>query len=97
MKFVSVYLLCRTISASTQVQAGDFNPYENIRCHGIPLVTISHGRVVYENGAFMCAEGSGFFFPMRTYPDFLYKKMIQKEKVSRSIMEEKDGIVCQFR
>lgn len=71
----------RTISASTQVQAGDFNPYENMRCHGVSLVTISHGRVVYENGVFMCAEGSGSFFPMRTYPDYLYKKMIQKEKI----------------
>ncbi|XP_077345232.1 dihydropyrimidinase-related protein 5 [Lithobates pipiens] len=71
----------RTISVSTQVQAGDFNPYENMRCHGVSLVTISHGRVVYENGVFMCAEGSGSFFPMRTYPDYLYKKMIQKEKI----------------
>ncbi|KAG8544144.1 hypothetical protein GDO81_023009, partial [Engystomops pustulosus] len=71
----------RTISASTQIQGGDINLYENMRCHGVALVTISRGRVVYENGAFMCAEGSGSFFPMRTYPDYLYKKMIQKEKI----------------
>ncbi|CAJ0937842.1 unnamed protein product [Ranitomeya imitator] len=53
----------RTISASTQIQGGDVNLYENMRCHGVPLVTISRGRVVYENGVFMCAEGSGSFFP----------------------------------
>ncbi|XP_069089735.1 dihydropyrimidinase-related protein 5 isoform X1 [Pleurodeles waltl] len=70
----------RTISASTQVQAGDTNLYENMRCHGVPLVTISRGRVVYENGVFMCAEGTGEFFPLRTYPDYLYKKMVQREK-----------------
>ena len=29
----------------------------------------------------MCAEGSGKFYPMRTFPDFLYKKMVQREKV----------------
>ncbi|XP_030201745.1 dihydropyrimidinase-related protein 5b isoform X1 [Gadus morhua] len=70
----------RTISVSTQVQGGDFNLYEGMRCHGVPLVTISRGRLVCENGVFMCAEGSGKFFPMRTFPDFLYKKMVQREK-----------------
>lgn len=71
----------RTISASTQVQGGDFNLYEGMRCHGVPLVTISRGRLVCENGVFMCAEGSGKFYPQRTFPDFLYKKMVQREKV----------------
>uniref|UniRef100_A0A8C5I9X9 Dihydropyrimidinase-related protein 5-like n=1 Tax=Gouania willdenowi TaxID=441366 RepID=A0A8C5I9X9_GOUWI len=68
----------RTISVSTQVQGGDFNLYEGLRCHGVPLVTISRGRLVCENGVFMCAEGSGKFYPQRTFPDFLYKKMAYK-------------------
>lgn len=71
----------RTISASTQVQGGDFNLYENMRCHGVPLVTISRGRVVYENGVFMCAEGTGKFCPLRSFPDIVYKKLVQREKV----------------
>ncbi|XP_030637218.1 dihydropyrimidinase-related protein 5b [Chanos chanos] len=70
----------RVISVNTQVQGGDFNLYENLRCHGVPLVTISHGRVVCENGVFMCAEGSGKFYPLRPFPDYLYKKMVQREK-----------------
>ncbi|KAL4630581.1 dihydropyrimidinase-related protein 5 [Arapaima gigas] len=70
----------RTISVSTQQQGGDVNLYENLRCHGVPLVTISRGRVVCENGVFTCAEGSGKFYPLRTFPDFLYKKMVQREK-----------------
>ncbi|EDM02979.1 dihydropyrimidinase-like 5, isoform CRA_c [Rattus norvegicus] len=73
----------RTISASTQVQGGDFNLYENMRCHGVPLVTISRGRVVYENGVFMCAEGTGKFCPLRSFPDIVYKKLVQREKVLR--------------
>lgn len=52
-----------------------------MRCHGVPLVTISRGRLVCENGVFMCAEGSGKFYPQRTFPDYLYKKMVQREKV----------------
>ncbi|XP_030642000.1 dihydropyrimidinase-related protein 5a [Chanos chanos] len=70
----------RTISGTTQWQGGDVNLYENLRCHGVPLVTISRGRVVYENGIFTCAEGSGKFYPLRTFPDYLYKKMVQREK-----------------
>lgn len=63
------------------MQGGDFNLYENMRCHGVPLVTISRGRVVYENGVFMCAEGTGKFCPLRSFPDTVYKKLVQREKV----------------
>ncbi|XP_016332350.1 dihydropyrimidinase-related protein 5b [Sinocyclocheilus anshuiensis] len=73
----------RTISASSQVQGGDFNLYEGQRCRGIPLVTISRGRLVCESGVFTCAQGSGRFYPMRSFPDFLYKKMVQREKTQR--------------
>lgn len=71
----------RVISVENQVQGGDLNLYEGLRCHGVPLVTISRGRLVYENGLFTCAEGSGKFCPLRTFPDYLYKKMVQREKV----------------
>ncbi|NXK70837.1 DPYL5 protein, partial [Sylvietta virens] len=66
----------KTISASTQVQGGDITPPENMRCHGVPLVTISRGRVVYENGVFMCAEGTGPPPPLRSFPDIAYKKLV---------------------
>uniref|UniRef100_A0A3P8UWH7 Dihydropyrimidinase like 5b n=1 Tax=Cynoglossus semilaevis TaxID=244447 RepID=A0A3P8UWH7_CYNSE len=75
----------RTISVSTQVQGGDFNLYEGMRCHGVPLVTISRGRLVCENGVFMCAEGSGKFYSQRTFPDYLYKKMVQREKAYKGV------------
>lgn len=70
----------RTISVSTQVQGGDVNLHENMRCHGVPLVTISRGRVVYEDGIFTCAEGTGKFCPLRPFSEFVYKKLIQREK-----------------
>lgn len=82
----------RTISVSTQVQGGDFNLYEGMRCHGVPLVTISRGRLVCENGVFMCAEGSGKFYPQRTFPDFLYKKMVQREKVRQIVVVEQSQV-----
>lgn len=74
-------VFCRIISVDNQVQGGDVNLYEGLRCHGVPLVTISRGRLVYENDMFTCAQGSGKFCPMRTFPDYLYKKMVQRAKV----------------
>nr|XP_005995059.1 PREDICTED: dihydropyrimidinase-related protein 5-like [Latimeria chalumnae] len=70
----------KTLSASTQAQGGDVNLYENMRCHGVPLVTISRGKVVYEDGVFMCAEGTGKYCPLKPFPDYIYKKVIQREK-----------------
>lgn len=71
----------KIISVDSQVQGGDVNLYEGLRCHGVPLVTISRGRLVYENEMFTCAQGSGKFCAMRTFPDYLYKKMVQRAKV----------------
>ncbi|XP_077587522.1 dihydropyrimidinase-related protein 5-like isoform X2 [Stigmatopora nigra] len=70
----------KTILAENQLQGGDVNLYQGLRCHGVPLVTISRGRLVYENGVFTCAEGSGQYCPLGTFPDCLYKKMVQREK-----------------
>uniref|UniRef100_A0A3P9CES2 Dihydropyrimidinase like 5a n=1 Tax=Maylandia zebra TaxID=106582 RepID=A0A3P9CES2_9CICH len=60
---------------------GDINPYEGLRCH---VYRLSHQPWTsgLRNGMFTCAEGSGKFCPLRTFPDYLYKKMVQREKVS---------------
>ncbi|KAJ3613872.1 hypothetical protein NHX12_020116 [Muraenolepis orangiensis] len=84
----------KTISVDSQVQGGDTNLYEGLRCHGVPIVTISRGRVVYENGVFTCAEGSGKFYPLRTFPDFLYKKMVQREKVVEGVVSGRRDFGC---
>ncbi|KAM9786566.1 dihydropyrimidinase-related protein 5a [Syngnathus typhle] len=80
----------KIISVETQMQGGDMNLYEGLRCHGVPLVTISRGRLVYENGMFTCAEGSGKFCPLRTFPDYLYKKMVQREKCQAAKRVERE-------
>ncbi|XP_010769156.1 dihydropyrimidinase-related protein 5-like [Notothenia coriiceps] len=38
----------------------------------------------------MCAEGSGKFYPQRTFPDYLYKKMVQREKTQAIKGVERD-------
>ncbi|XP_057716228.1 dihydropyrimidinase-related protein 5-like isoform X1 [Corythoichthys intestinalis] len=80
----------KIISVENQLQGGDMNLYEGLRCHGVPLVTISQGRLVYENGMFTCAEGSGNYCPLRTFPDYLYKKMVQREKCQTAKRVERE-------
>lgn len=49
----------KTLSAQTQHSKGDFNVFEGMTVQGIPTVTISRGRVVYERGELRAEPGWG--------------------------------------
>jgi dihydropyrimidinase len=49
----------RTISAETHHQNIDFNIYEGMEVVGIPAITISRGKVVWENGECKSERGVG--------------------------------------
>ena len=42
--------LTRTISKDTHHQAVDFNIFEGMQCHGVPVVVLSNGVVVVIDG-----------------------------------------------
>ncbi|KAM9436617.1 dihydropyrimidinase [Clarias gariepinus] len=73
----------RVISAKTHHQAVDSNIFEGMECHGVPLVTISGGRVVYENGRVLAQPGTGRFIPRKPYSDFVYKRIRQRDEVGK--------------
>ncbi|XP_038199961.1 dihydropyrimidinase [Arvicola amphibius] len=70
----------RTISAKTHNQAVNFNIFEGMVCHGVPLVTISRGRVVYEAGVFSVAAGDGKFIPRKPFAEYIYKRITQRDQ-----------------
>ncbi|KAB5532987.1 hypothetical protein PHYPO_G00126360 [Pangasianodon hypophthalmus] len=73
----------RVISAKNHHQAVDYNIFEGMECHGVPLVTISGGRVVYENGRVLAEPGTGRFIHRKPYSDFVYKRIRQRDEVGK--------------
>jgi dihydropyrimidinase len=59
----------RTISVETHHQNIDFNIYEGMEVTGIPVITLSRGRVVWENGELKTVKGSGRYI---NRPPFAY-------------------------
>ncbi|KAK2095419.1 hypothetical protein P7K49_026835, partial [Saguinus oedipus] len=49
-------------------------------CHGVPLVTISRGKVVYEAGVFSVMAGDGKFIPRKPFAEYIYKRIKQRDQ-----------------
>jgi dihydropyrimidinase len=60
----------RTISAKTHNQKIDFNIYEGMTTVGNPAVTLSRGRVVYENGQLRTEKGTGKHVPRPCFSSY---------------------------
>lgn len=75
--------LCRKISAKTHHQAVDYNIFEGMECHGVAVVTISRGKVVYEDGQLKVSAGHGKFIHRQPFSEYVYKRVKQRDQVSR--------------
>eukprot|EP00118_Oscarella_pearsei_P002890 m.12084 g.12084 ORF g.12084 m.12084 type:complete len:498 (+) comp23794_c0_seq4:30-1523(+) len=73
----------RTISSKTHHHAVDFNIFEGMECHGVPLVTISQGKIVYDHGKLDITRGSGRFIPRPTGSSSVYSCVDQRDKIPR--------------
>ncbi|KAG7246538.1 hypothetical protein CRUP_016441 [Coryphaenoides rupestris] len=52
-------------------------------CHGVAVVTISRGVVVYERGELTVTAGAGRFVPRPPFSEFVYKRIRQRDQVSQ--------------
>ncbi|XP_036292498.1 dihydropyrimidinase isoform X2 [Pipistrellus kuhlii] len=80
----------RTISAKTHHQAVNFNIFEGMVCHGVPLVTISRGKVVYEAGVFHVAPGDGKYIPRKPFAEYVYGRVKQRDQTCTPTLVERE-------
>ncbi|XP_024917688.1 dihydropyrimidinase isoform X2 [Cynoglossus semilaevis] len=73
----------RKISAKTHHQAVDYNIFEGMECHGVPVITISRGQVVYEDGQLKVEPGHGKFIHRKPFSEFVYKRIVQRDQVGK--------------
>lgn len=62
----------RTISSKTHHHAHDYNIFEGMTVHGVPEITISNGKVVWENEQINVEAGSGKFIPLAPYCNYVF-------------------------
>ena len=60
----------RTISAKTHHQNIDFNIYEGMEVTGVAAVTLSRGRVLWQNGELRTERGTGQYFDRPCFPNY---------------------------
>jgi dihydropyrimidinase len=66
----------KTISVNDVQVDVDWTPYDGIKVKGWPIMTISRGHVIVENGKFLGQPGKGKFVKRKLNPDINYKCIV---------------------
>lgn len=64
------------------------NVFEGMHVYGNADVTISNGKVVWENGQFNVEAGSGRFIHVKPFCDYVFGTVKAREEVKITVMDD---------